>query len=1398
MKRFSKKLLSIVVAVLLVVAMLCSATFTGYAAAPTYTGDVDNDGSVNAEDLSLVRKALLGETDGWYDINGDGKFNLKDLVRVKIIAVNFEKGEKFEVKYEGGALNNVDTYRLGDLFKLVDGALVDNSKVVVESESETVNAEINKADVWEDTTISFDGTGSVKIHIYEYCSATTLDVVVDYVDKFVSNGDKEISINEDYTLGYFFSQTGDREIDSSKVVFTIKGEEYALTDTADWTNSVVSFDAEGEYELTISENSKPVTVNVTVIIPDKFTVNTLGDVYVGDELTLGQIFGAVEGADIDSSNVTVTVDDEAFVLTDTIDWTQNVVKFTEEKTYTITIVENSVVATASVKVILADKFVAIDTIIDKFIGETVTLGDLFDVKDGQKVNSANVVVKVNDVVKTLENTANWEENVIELTTAGTYTIEISENSKVATATVNVKIPPVEFVSKFTNDYVYRVGNQNAVAIGSLFGTKDDAVVIGNVNVTIANSVGDAEGTYTSNATDWTKGTIQFTGTGIVDVTIEQENLGNTETLSLEVVTANNVTKYGELKNYSVTSVLLNDIEMSSNSSYYINGGATLYGNGFTFDCTKGAYTPTGSVSENYVIGLYGANLDNVRIIGAVYTEYGAMASDNYNRALVLSKQNSTITNCYISNTSSPIRIVDGSLLVKGTTVKGGNYANIDVRNGHITLEDVTTINQVNGNDLAADGTQIVGLGIVAYYENVDTSLTSITINGELKQYNYASNDLVYSNDYAQTFVDAAFDSSNSALQYEADGLKWVNTGIISMTAGVPLNDNRTDKAGYRNHNIRFYAQDGYVYTVVPNAETINSVPSEYETLGQGLIAPVYSFDYTNKNYIAKTDGSNDYCYYDNGKVLISMDQGDTFEWDPFILSATKYGNALNYTVSMNGNNYSNGSKIAFTTAGDYTVTYTYEDTYNYTVDADGNKVNVPYTYTKSVEISVSVIKPTAKHATFTFGGSNTVTENVTVNDKTYVSAKGVSETDKQWGYITVGGQKIFYPITEAAMKKNALGSEVQVYYYVFNGTVTITDYENGGTGNAVTYNASTTTMPSGLSVVNGMEAKYTSISSACVDISKLTKDGPSGEVWDFSASTTVSGTTKYNGYLAHSSPSGLSVKSGTRDYDAITVAQFSYTDAAGATYYYFVGYFMPNQVSSSGSGSGGGTCIAPETLITLADGSQVRVDSLTGEEQLLVWNLETGKYETAPIVFVDSDEEMEYEIIHLYFSDGSDVKVISEHGFFDIDLGKYVYIDANNYADYVGHKFVTQGDIATDSWNVVTLDKVVIENEVTTAWSPVTFEHLCYYTNGVLSMPGGIEGLFNIFDVDTDTMTYDAEKMQKDIETYGLFTYEDFADLIPEIAFEAFNGDFLKVAMAKGLITWEDIAYLAERYVPLV
>ncbi len=43
-----------------------------------------------------------------------------------------------------------------------------------------------------------------------------------------------------------------------------------------------------------------------------------------------------------------------------------------------------------------------------------------------------------------------------------------------------------------------------------------------------------------------------------------------------------------------------------------------------------------TVCSNYLIRLQDAVLDNVKVVGAVYTQYGAHAADPYNNPVVLS------------------------------------------------------------------------------------------------------------------------------------------------------------------------------------------------------------------------------------------------------------------------------------------------------------------------------------------------------------------------------------------------------------------------------------------------------------------------------------------------------------------------------------------------------------------------------------------------------------------------------------------------------------------------------------------------------------------------------------------------------------------------------------------
>lgn len=229
----------------------------------------------------------------------------------------------------------------------------------------------------------------------------------------------------------------------------------------------------------------------------------------------------------------------------------------------------------------------------------------------------------------------------------------------------------------------------------------------------------------------------------------------------------------------------------------------------------------------------------------------------------------------------------------------------------------------------------------------------------------------------------------------------------------------------------------------------------------------------------------------------------------------------------------------------------------------------------------------------------------------------------------------------------------------------------------------------------------------------------------------------------------------------------------------------------------GGGCVASGTLITLADGRQVPVEELKGDELLLVWNLQTGTFDIAPILFIDSEIADVYNVIVLKFSDGTQVKVIYEHAFWDIDLNRYVFLrdDATNY---IGHWFNKQemNEEGNLNWKKVQLIEVVFQQEYTIAWSPVTYSHLCYYVNGMLSMPGNTEGFVNIFEVDADTMKVNEELYLEDIEQYGLYTYEEFTQIIqiPESVFDAFNGQYLKVAIGKGYLDVERLRALVNRY----
>lgn len=224
-----------------------------------------------------------------------------------------------------------------------------------------------------------------------------------------------------------------------------------------------------------------------------------------------------------------------------------------------------------------------------------------------------------------------------------------------------------------------------------------------------------------------------------------------------------------------------------------------------------------------------------------------------------------------------------------------------------------------------------------------------------------------------------------------------------------------------------------------------------------------------------------------------------------------------------------------------------------------------------------------------------------------------------------------------------------------------------------------------------------------------------------------------------------------------------------------------------------GSCVTGDTLVTLADGTTARIDSLKDGDMILAWNFETGCVEAVPVAKWVNHGYDNNIVIALTFDDGTTVKVVNAHQFFNVEANDFVTIDSETVASFVGKSFAginANGEIVTKK--LVSYESYVEYNE---AYATVSAYHYNIFVEGMLSMDFKERdlGLFRGFEIGAD-MKFDEEQMAEDIEKYGLYVYEDFADYISEETFELFNFKYMKVAVGKGYSSYEHIVTLIKRY----
>ena len=217
-------------------------------------------------------------------------------------------------------------------------------------------------------------------------------------------------------------------------------------------------------------------------------------------------------------------------------------------------------------------------------------------------------------------------------------------------------------------------------------------------------------------------------------------------------------------------------------------------------------------------------------------------------------------------------------------------------------------------------------------------------------------------------------------------------------------------------------------------------------------------------------------------------------------------------------------------------------------------------------------------------------------------------------------------------------------------------------------------------------------------------------------------------------------------------------------------------------------CIAAGTMISLPEGKQKAVEELEVGDVICTFDHETGKASSAPVAFIWESKNVGNAFI-LTFENDVEVTVIDEHGFYDQEEQKYVFINLQNAQEYIGDHFY---DADTDSW--LALKSCEALNDSVDAYAVITSGHLNHMSNGMLSMcDGSVKVFANIFEYDNQ-MKFDADKKKADIEEYGLTPIEKILELdgFVESDYDTYNLQYVDIMIGKDLITWEWMEALSD------
>lgn len=98
-------------------------------------------------------------------------------------------------------------------------------------------------------------------------------------------------------------------------------------------------------------------------------------------------------------------------------------------------------------------------------------------------------------------------------------------------------------------------------------------------------------------------------------------------------------------------------------------------------------------------------------------------------------------------------------------------------------------------------------------------------------------------------------------------------------------------------------------------------------------------------------------------------------------------------------------------------------------------------------------------------------------------------------------------------------------------------------------------------------------------------------------------------------------------------------------------------------------CLTGDTVITMRDGTARRIDTIKVGDKILSYNPETGNLEEDEVTYSDSSENKQHDNFDIWtFGDGTIIKTIHRHRFYNVERGEMVYMDEWKIGEHTRRK----------------------------------------------------------------------------------------------------------------------------------